>query len=345
MPKNPYQPRKMLPKRYILALLLGLPCVFLVYRTFTGDITHVSKHCLLEQYDDGIEVLSLKGCKLDKLPAEISRFKRLKRLDLANNKLNSIPALPKSLEIVFFLGNEFEEVPKSLSALNNLMMLSFKSNHIKTIEAGVLPSSLKWLILTGNELSALPADMGRLKKLRKVMLSNNQLESLPPSMAECEDIELLRLANNNFLAIPTFVTTLPKLAFLAVAGNAAIQQPSSWGKGHEVDLESLALKDVLGEGTSGIVYKSSFKGAAVAVKVYKKVLSSDGRNIDEVHLSASLDHPNVVKVRAALSVADCKLNLIIDSRLLSIPSFSPGVLSRRSLRRSLPAFSPHRSSA
>jgi hypothetical protein len=304
MPKNPYQPRKMawcggrMTNIHCIFLVLGLPCMLLVllgaaalplrrlriFRTFTGeqifDDWVPPAHCKMDQYDDSIEVLSLKGCKLEELPSEINRFKRLKRLDAANNRLKDLPPLPKSLEIAFFLGNEFEELPTSLSTAENLMMLSFKSNQIRSVPKGVLPSSLKWLILTGNKLSQLPADMGRLKKLRKVMLSNNQLESLPASMAECEDIELLRLANNNFLALPSFVTSLPKLAFLAVAGNPAIQQPSSWGKGSEIDITSLALQEVLGEGTSGIVYKSSYQGADVAVKVGTATVIEQAKSIN-----------------------------------------------------------------
>ena len=57
----------------------------------------------------------------------------------------------------------------------------------------------------------------------------------------------------------------------------------------------IVFGEVLGEGTSGVVYKAVWRGQTVAVKTYKEELSSDGRNIDEVEASCAVEHPNVVR--------------------------------------------------
>lgn len=152
------------------------------------------------------------------------------------------------------------------------------------------------LILTGNELKALPADTGRLTGLRKVMLSNNRIAALPDSMQQCTEIELLRIANNNFSSIPSWLLALPKLAFLATSGNpCSLDVPSGEIK-RGVVFEDITLKETVGEGTSGLVYRGEYEGEEVAVKVYKTLLSSDGRSIDEVSISAYLHHPNMIRV-------------------------------------------------
>ena len=71
------------------------------------------------------------------------------------------------------LGNEFERIPPQISELPFLSMLSFKQNSLKQIDVP-LPSSLNWLILTDNQLTSLPTQIGQLTGMRKLMLANNR---------------------------------------------------------------------------------------------------------------------------------------------------------------------------
>ena len=75
-------------------------------------------------------------------------------------------------------------------------MVSFKDNGMKAIHPDSLQPQLRWLILTGNELTTLPETIGRCKKLQKLMLSGNRIKTLPDSMGACENLELVRLACN-----------------------------------------------------------------------------------------------------------------------------------------------------
>eukprot|EP00931_Biecheleriopsis_adriatica_P123552 TRINITY_DN98603_c0_g1_i1.p1 TRINITY_DN98603_c0_g1~~TRINITY_DN98603_c0_g1_i1.p1 ORF type:complete len:241 (+),score=32.40 TRINITY_DN98603_c0_g1_i1:50-724(+) len=176
------------------------------------------RKCDLDSYSKPVDILELdlKSCDLTALPASISRFTRLGKLDVSNNKLSTLPRLPASLEIFFALGNDFQVIPHSVAELPRLRMLSFKSNRLQRI--GVpLPKSLVWLILTDNVLTELPSQLGELSGMRKLMLSNNRLTKLPAAMANMQQLELLRLANNDLQQLPDFIFALPALTWLAVA--------------------------------------------------------------------------------------------------------------------------------
>ena len=150
----------------------------------------------LYRFSDSLEILDLSGNQLTDLPADLHRFQKLKRLFLTSNNFRHIPAI--------------------LSLCPALVMVSFKGNQLTDFAQGVLPEQLEWLILTDNQLSALPEDFGRYTKLRKVALAGNQLSCLPDSMQQCRELGLLRLSLNKFEMFPDWLFELPKLAWLAL---------------------------------------------------------------------------------------------------------------------------------
>jgi hypothetical protein len=152
--------------------------------------------------------------------AMIERFGVLRKLDLGNNRLSTLPAvLPSTLLTLFCLNNNFETIPPAIAELPHLRMLSFKSCRLRDVGVAPLPPSLVWLILTDNELVTLPDSLGRLTRMRKLMLANNHLASLPSSLAAMRELELLRLANNQLKELPAWLYELPRLTWLAIAGN------------------------------------------------------------------------------------------------------------------------------
>ena len=129
--------------------------------------------------------LNLKKAGLSELSPRISALASLTKLDVSLNGLKSLPsevAGLASLRILFSLGNLFEEVPPVLRGLQSLYMLSFKSNKLARIAEEALPPTIEWLILTDNQLTALPRSIGQCTNLRKCMLTNNQLAALPDEM-------------------------------------------------------------------------------------------------------------------------------------------------------------------
>ena len=81
-----------------------------------------------------------------------------------------------SLRTLFALGCGFVDAPPVLGQLPSLRMLSFKSNALRVIPKGALALSIEWLILTDNSLEHLPADFGRLARLRKCMMTGNRVK-------------------------------------------------------------------------------------------------------------------------------------------------------------------------
>lgn len=255
------------------------------------------RRCSLDAYDAGATAeLDLKKCDLAALPASISRFSSLVKLDVSNNPaLHDFPDLPPSITTLFALGTGFTTIPPAVAALPALRMLSFKSAKLRDLGMLALPASLQWLILTDNQLTSVPSSIGRLTRMRKFMLANNELDSLPASMANMLELELLRISNNRLTVIPNWLHKLPKLTWLAIAGNPCVASAPARASLPTVSFSELSLGQRLGEGTSSVVRKGEWHSKPVAVKLYKSALSSDGRNIDEVRASCAVDHENVLR--------------------------------------------------
>jgi hypothetical protein len=273
----------------------------------------------------GITRLTLR-CGLTEFPREIFTLAdSLEILDLSGNALAALPDdLPRlhKLRIIFCSDNRFTELPAVLGACPALTMVGFKANQIRHVPGAALPPALRWLVLTDNVIEELPAVLGERPQLQKLMLAGNRLRALPGSMAQLHRLELLRIASNQLTALPDWLPALPRLRWLAYAGNPFCEQredelahtpsaPIAW--------PTLALREKLGEGASGVIYKADWRrdgdggaaaaaataapgGAAaaaepVAVKLFKGAMTSDGSPLSE--LAACLGagaHPNLIPV-------------------------------------------------
>lgn len=237
------------------------------------------------------------SCGLTEFPREIFDLAdSLEALNLTGNHLSDLPDdLPrlKKLRILFCSENDFRHVPPVLAECAGLSMIGFKSNRIERVEA--LPSSLRWLILTDNRLAELPASLGNCLPLQKLMLSGNRLTRLPDEMAACTNLELVRLAANRFEALPAWLLELPKLAWLAFAGNPCSVSPPA--NGCRIDWSRLQPGERLGEGASGVIHRADHGGRAVAVKVFKGSMTSDGLPDSERNAClAAGPHPHLIPV-------------------------------------------------
>ena len=252
----------------------------------------------------GLKRLDL-SCGLTEFPAEIFQLAdTLEILNLSGNALSSLPddlhRLPH-LRVLFCSDNLFTELPASLGQCAKLSMIGFKANQISHVPAAALPPPLRWLILTDNCISELPQALGERPLLQKLMLAGNQLAQLPESLANCHNLELLRIASNRFTRLPQWLLALPSLTWLAYAGNPvemAVDVMSDDATAN-IPWSELELAEVLGEGASGIIRKARWKpsGKAVAVKLYKGSITSDGSPLHEMQacIAAGL-HPNLIKV-------------------------------------------------
>ncbi|MBP9494371.1 MAG: serine/threonine-protein kinase [Erysipelatoclostridium sp.] len=237
----------------------------------------------LYAFVDTLEVLDLTDNNLSSLPDDFYRFKKLKRLFLSNN--------------------QFDHIPKILVKLPVLSMLGMRNNHIGIFEENALPLSIRWLILTDNELKSLPESIGDLTLLQKCMLSGNQLSLLPNGLNKCINLELLRISANKLTTFPTSLLFLPKLSWLAYGGNPFCKKhPDSKIQLQTVNWNELIIKELLGEGASGNIYKAIYQNKEVAIKIFKGEMTSDGLPQEEMDINISLGvHKNLIDVLAKVS--------------------------------------------
>ncbi len=254
------------------------------------------------------------ACGLNEFPREIFELAdTLEVLDLSGNALSVLPDdLPRlgKLRILFCSNNRFIRLPEVLGRCRNLSMVGFKANQIAEVPAAALPPGLRWLILTDNQLAALPAEIGRCSQLQKLMLAGNRIQALPPEMAACTNLELLRISANRLESLPDWLFSLPRLAWIAYAGNpvseAGEQAALQRAEIARVAWDDLDLHQQLGEGASGVIHRSSWRGdegtREVAVKLFKGQVTSDGLPASEMAACiAAGSHANLIGVHGKIA--------------------------------------------
>lgn len=240
-------------------------------KTFSQDTQKVKLSAGLtafpaELFDlaDTLEILDLSNNKLTELPSDFDRFQKLK--------------------ILFLSENPFEIFPSILAKCENLSMIGFKSCKIREIPHNSFPPKLRWLILTNNKISHLPAEIGECAQLEKLMLSGNCLTTLPPELAKCRNLALLRIAANKLTKLPDWLLTMPNLAWLAFAGNELPDFQQDEKHFEQIAWTNLHIEIQLGEGASGQIFKAIWlpKQTPIAVKIFKGEVTSDGLPDDEM---------------------------------------------------------------
>lgn len=128
----------------------------------------IAKNCS----PDTIYGISFKKNRLDSLPSDLKRFKKLKTLDISHNKLENLPDFLtelKSLEEIDFSKNKFCAFPEQLFKINTLQKISFTRNSIESIPASI--SNLKeltYLDFWDNPIESFPEEFTLLPKLKTI---------------------------------------------------------------------------------------------------------------------------------------------------------------------------------
>ena len=130
------------------------------------------------------------------------------------------------------------------------------------IEIFELADSLEILNLSDNHLRSLPADLGRLNKLKIIFLSNNDFEEVPEVLADCPHLSMvgfksnkirvlgenilplgvrwLILTDNQLELLPNSIGRLEKLQKLMLAGNQLRSLPDEMADCQNLELIRLA---------------------------------------------------------------------------------------------------------
>ncbi len=223
----------------------------------------------------------------DEFPREIlSRAADIEILDISFTGIRTLPddfARLRKLRVLFASFTPFTGVPPQLKDCAALKMLGMKTCQISTFAEDSLPAGLEALTLTENKLTALPASLGKLKQLKKLMVAGNQLAALPRELLECGDLQAIRIAANNLTGEPSWLLGLPRLAWYSDAGNPFSVQPRAGAGLPEIAWESLSLHEKIGESAKNVVYRAVEAGGAnIAVKVYGNDVTTDGYPVDEL---------------------------------------------------------------
>ncbi|OON66452.1 leucine-rich repeat-containing protein kinase family protein [Hymenobacter sp. CRA2] len=92
-----------------------------------------------------------------------------------------------------------------------------------------LADTLEVLNLSGNALSTLPADLGRLHKLRILFCSDNQFTAVPESVGQCPALSMVGFKANRIHTLPGAALP-PQLRWLILTDNALQALPPEIGR-------------------------------------------------------------------------------------------------------------------
>ncbi|WP_201783313.1 leucine-rich repeat-containing protein kinase family protein [Hymenobacter sp. AT01-02] len=96
------------------------------------------------------------------------------------------------------------------------------------VEIFTLADSLEILNLSGNALSTLPNDLGRLHKLRVLFCSYNQFTEVPAVLGQCPHLSMIGFKANQIRTLPAEALT-PALRWLILTHNALTTLPDELG--------------------------------------------------------------------------------------------------------------------
>jgi len=92
-----------------------------------------------------------------------------------------------------------------------------------------LADTLEVLNLSGNQLSALPADLSRLHRLQVIFCSDNQFTTLPEVLGECPQLRMVGFKANKIRTVPAAALP-PQLRWLILTANALESLPAEIGQ-------------------------------------------------------------------------------------------------------------------
>jgi leucine-rich repeat protein SHOC2 len=167
-----------------------------------------------------VTALNLKGQNLKTLP-DISKLVNLESLDLSYNAFTTIPAqlskLPK-LKILNLNNNAFTTLPANLSPLHNITTLRLDANPFAAPVAELkklsVLTSLTTLNFSANKVSAFPDELLKMTGLTDLDLGYGTIKTLPADIDKLKNLKRLVLTKNLITAFPAAFFKLPRLANL-----------------------------------------------------------------------------------------------------------------------------------
>ncbi|CAJ0922672.1 unnamed protein product [Ranitomeya imitator] len=174
--------------------------------------------------------LALNDVSLQSLPNDIGNLANLVTLELRENLLKSISIIPVKLEHLDLGSNDLQVLPDTLGALPNLRELWLDRNQLSALppELGNL-RRLVCLDVSENKLEQLPAEISGLISLTDLLLSQNQLGSIPAGIGQLKQLSILKIDQNRLLQITEALGDCENLSEIILTENLLTHLPKSIG--------------------------------------------------------------------------------------------------------------------
>ncbi len=188
------------------------------------------------------ELKGLRLCKtkINSVPAEISKLKKITHVDLRQNPdlllknvciafatsprqsiLTTNPETKQSEDFLLIRVDATSELPAEIGVIKNLFRLDLVQNNITALppEIGNL-LNLNQLDLNNNQIKTLPAEIGKLTNLKVLNLINNKISVLPAELGNLKSLTELFLLNNQLTTLPPEMGKLKNLTMLDLRNNS-----------------------------------------------------------------------------------------------------------------------------
>ncbi|KAJ6015708.1 Leucine-rich repeat typical subtype [Penicillium herquei] len=172
-----------------------------------------------------LESLDLRGNALTELPNELGELKFLRILDVAENRLSSLPfeALSKvPLVTLNAPKNNLNGtlIPASVDRLEKLQSLNIACNTIEVFAANNMLSlpSLHSLLLSVNRITSLPC-LSSWQSLLLLSADDNSIAEIPAGFVDLKNLKTADFTGNNITRLDEKIGFMEKLSSLRIANN------------------------------------------------------------------------------------------------------------------------------
>lgn len=187
------------------------------------------------------QTLTLDNNKLESLPKQLLRLRKLKVMDVSGNYLtenSTVFKRHKRLEVLNIQNNAFATLPKSLKKLKRMKNLVMGNNSFHDLDAYKFykHKRLTDLNFYNLNLDHVPASVYKMKSLESLDLYFNNVNYLPEEIAQIKTLKTLAVAYNDMWSLPQAINQLPKLKTIYAHHNQLTRLPDLPQSIEELDI-------------------------------------------------------------------------------------------------------------
>ncbi|WP_407175506.1 NEL-type E3 ubiquitin ligase domain-containing protein [Bradyrhizobium sp. STM 3562] len=219
------------------------------------------------------ERLDLSSLSLTALPAPL--LPELRRLNVNNNHLTSLPDLPDGLRRLYAISNGLTSLPAELPP--TLRRLTVDNNQLTSLPP--LPPTLRELDASGNQLTSLPDLPTGLQRLN---VDYNQLTNLPDPLPA--ELEWISARNNRLTSLPETVPA--DLLWFDAGNNRLTGVPETlltqMRFGSSINLEDNPLPEATQTALATVTNAAAYAGPQIFVTMTGEPIEIEPRPLQQV---------------------------------------------------------------